>query len=205
MQEAERREQKPKKDQQRKHEHICRVAQQAGQIPRLEAVGDILRILRRAVEPLAVVIAVMTCEKRAGSERHHSGQQVPRPLEERHLVLPEMADFVNQRSQPVEPEGRHRKGQQLGPGAKRQRQVGGCRGIGSDHAEQKVGPVADGRDPEKIGVGVADRLPHLPNPGGGIVSRLVILGTILDRSTVLHPFRLHVSRLERGSSPQIPP
>ena len=96
MEKGERREQKPQENEQRKHEHVERVSQQARRIARLQAVGDIFGILRRAVEPLAVMVAVMTCEERAGSERHHARQQVPRPFEERHLVLPEMADFVNQ-------------------------------------------------------------------------------------------------------------
>ena len=96
MEKGERREQKPQENEQRKHEHVERVSQQARRIARLQAVGDILGILRRAVEPLTVVVAVVPGEKRTGSERHHASQQVPRSLEERHLVLPKMADFVDQ-------------------------------------------------------------------------------------------------------------
>ena len=80
-------------------------------------IGDCRPPLRRAVEPLTVVVAVMSREKWAGREHHHARQHVPGGLEHGHLVFAKMADFVDQRAEPIQPEGCQWKGDELAPGA----------------------------------------------------------------------------------------
>ena len=173
MQEGERCEQEPQEDEQRKHEHVERVARHARDAAPLEHVGNVLRILGRAVVALAVVVAVVPREERARRERHHAHREVPGRLKGRHLVPAEMADLVDQRAEPVEPEGGQREGHRLPPRPERRREVDRGGQVGGHHADEEVGPVAGRRYPEEIDVGVADRPPHLADPRRrGLAARL---------------------------------
>ena len=162
-------EQKPQEDQQRKSEHVEGVADETAEAACFQYVGNVFRIFGRAIDPLAVVVAVVACKKGARCERHNAGQQIPGDLEHGHLVLAEVTDLVDQRAQAIEPEGRHRKRHELRPRAKGQREIGGSRHIGRHQAQQKVSPVTHWRHSKEVDVGSADRLPHLPNPGHGVV------------------------------------
>ena len=115
MEEGEGGEEEAQKDQERKDEHVGRIAEEAPQVAPFHDVGDVFGILRGSVHLHAVVVAVLPREERRGGEREGANEDIPGHLEDAHLVRSEVADLVDERAEPVEPEGCDRKGDQLRP------------------------------------------------------------------------------------------
>jgi hypothetical protein len=199
MDERERCEQEPQEDDARKRDHRHGVRREAGRIAPFHHVRDVFRILGRAIEALAVVVTMVAGEERARHERHDAREGVPRRLERRHLVLAEVAHLVDERPEPVEPEGRDRKGDELRPRPERGGEIEARGGVGGHEADDEVGPVPPRRDAEEIGVGLADGPPDVADPLR--VLRLAVRSRSL-RGDGRPATRLHADRLLRNPSPR---
>lgn len=81
------RQQESQKYQQWKYSDECRVANNATEVSRLHNVCHVFGIFRRAVHPLAVMVAVVSRKKWTRGERHHAGEQIPSGFKDRHLML----------------------------------------------------------------------------------------------------------------------
>ena len=108
-------EEEAEEDKQREDEHEGRIAEEASQVAPFHDIGDVFGVFRGPVHLHAVVVAVLPREERRRGEGEGADEDVPGHLEAAHLVGAEVADLVDERAEPVEPEGSDREGDQLRP------------------------------------------------------------------------------------------